>query len=112
MWAVSPWPSPEELYLGVTKSHKKRDVNMKPIKMGAIRTNVKLTNAADETLISRGFLAPHLLRSLETPALVDTGALTLVVPQEVVEQLGLRIRRQQIARYANGFEEPSDNSHR
>jgi len=31
--------------------------------------------------------------------------LTLVITPGIVEQLGLRIRRQQIARYANGFEQ-------
>lgn len=73
--------------------------------MGAIRVDVKLTNAGDETLVSRGVLAPSLLRSLEIQGLVDTGAVTLVVPQVIADQLGLRIRRQQIAEYANGFEE-------
>jgi clan AA aspartic protease len=78
---------------------------MKSEQMGAIRVNVKLTNATDEELVSRGLLAPNLLRSLYAPALVDTGAITLVVPQAIAQQLGLRIRRQQIAQYANGFEE-------
>ena len=53
---------------------------MELTKMGALRINVKLTNATDETLVNRGLLAPHLLRSLLTEALVDTGALTLVIP--------------------------------
>ncbi|MBV9385922.1 MAG: retroviral-like aspartic protease family protein [Chroococcidiopsidaceae cyanobacterium CP_BM_ER_R8_30] len=79
---------------------------MEPIGMGAVRVNVKLTNAIDEALVSRGLLAPHLLRECEIQALVDTGALTLVVPPAIAEQLGLRIRGQQVARYANGFEEP------
>ncbi len=74
--------------------------------MGAIRVEVRLTNAGDETFLSRGLIAPHLLRSLSTQALVDTGALTLVIPSALREELGLRIRRQQVARYANGFEEP------
>jgi len=78
---------------------------MKSKTMGAIRVSVKLTNAGDETLVSRGSLAPQLLRVCETQALGDTGALTLVIPPDIREQLGLRIRRQQIARYANGFEE-------
>lgn len=47
-------------------------------------------------MISRGVLAPHLLRECETEALVDTGALTLVLPMQVVEQLGLRIRARQV----------------
>ncbi|GAA6615426.1 aspartyl protease family protein [Scytonema sp. NUACC26] len=78
---------------------------MEPTAMGAVRVRVKLTNAIDEAMISRGVLAPHLLRECETEALVDTGALTLVLPMQVVEQLGLRIRGKQVARYANGLEE-------
>lgn len=73
--------------------------------MGAVRVEVKLTNAIDEALVSRGLLAPHLLREYVAQALVDTGALTLVVPASIVNELGLRILRQQVARYANGFEE-------
>lgn len=73
--------------------------------MGAIRVPIKLTNAVDEALISWGSLAPRYLRQVETQGLVDTGALTLVIPETIAEQLGLRIRGQQIARYANGYEE-------
>lgn len=79
---------------------------MEPIEVGAVRTNVKLLNATDEVMVRRGVLSPRLLREFETQALVDTGALTLVIPPEIAEQLGLRIWGQQIARYANGFEEP------
>lgn len=79
---------------------------MEPIDMGAVRVKVKLTNAIDEALVSWGLLAPHLLCECETQALVDTGALTVVLPPEIAQQLAMRIRGQQIARYANGFEEP------
>lgn len=73
--------------------------------MGAIRVGVKLTNGTDEELVDRGVLAPTLLRFLETDALVDTGAVTLVIPQIVADQLGLRIRHHQIAQCANAYEE-------
>ena len=73
--------------------------------MGAIRVTVKLTNAIDEALVSRGSLAPRHLRTVEAIGLVDTGALSLVIPPALVTQLGLRIRGQQIARYANDYEE-------
>ncbi|PSB19452.1 clan AA aspartic protease [Phormidesmis priestleyi ULC007] len=73
--------------------------------MGAVRTTVKLTNAGDESMVSRGVLAPRHLREYEGQALVDTGAVMLVIPQSVAEQLGLRIRGQQVARFANGAEE-------
>ncbi len=73
--------------------------------MGAVRVKVKLTNAIDEALVSRGILNPNMLRVYETEALVDTGAVRTVLPMSIVEELGLRIRGQQIAQYANGSEE-------
>jgi hypothetical protein len=48
--------------------------------MGEVRVQVKLTNAVDEVLVT-------------------------VLPMEIVEQLGLRIRGQQIAKYADGRQE-------
>ena len=71
--------------------------------MGAVHVKVKLTNAIDEALVNRGLLAPGLLREYETQGLVDTGAVSLVIPAVMV--LGLRIRGQRVAQYANGSEE-------
>ena len=73
--------------------------------MGEVRVQVKLTNAVDEVLVNRGLLNPNQLRVYETQALVDTGAVRTVLPMEIVEQLGLRIRGQQIAKYADGRQE-------
>ncbi|MBW4507652.1 MAG: clan AA aspartic protease [Scytonematopsis contorta HA4267-MV1] len=73
--------------------------------MGAVRVKVKLTNAIDEELINRGFLAPSLLREYEVDGLVDIGAVSLVIPASMAEQLGLRIMGQRMAQYANGSEE-------
>jgi clan AA aspartic protease len=73
--------------------------------MGAVRVQIKLTNTIDQVLVERGLLAPHLLREAETQGLVDTGALTLVVPSDIVQQLGLKIRSQQVAQFANGAQE-------
>ena len=72
--------------------------------MGEVRVKVKLTNAIDEALVSRGMLNPSLQRVREVEALVDTGVRT-VLPMSIVQQLGLRIRGQQVAQYANGYEE-------
>ncbi|MBD2776327.1 aspartyl protease family protein [Iningainema tapete] len=49
-------------------------------------------------------LAPHLLGELEIEALVDTGATYLVISEDIVKKLGLRIRDQQKAKYADGRE--------
>ena len=73
--------------------------------MGEVRVQVKLTNAVDEDLVNRGLLNPNQLRVCETQALVDTGAVRSVLPMAIVQQLGLRIRGQQLAKYADGREE-------
>ena len=73
--------------------------------MGEVRVQVKLTNAVDEELVNRGLLNPLQLRVYETQALIDTGAVRTVLPMTIVQQLGLRIRGQQIAKYADGREE-------
>lgn len=73
--------------------------------MGAVKSQVKLTNAIDEALVSRGLLAPRLLRECETEALVDTGSVHLVISAETLQQLGLRIIGQQLVKYADGRQE-------
>ena len=73
--------------------------------MGQVKVKVKLTNAIDEALVNRGLLNPNLLRVYETEAIVDTGATRTVLPMDIVQHLGLRIRSQQIAQYADGREE-------
>lgn len=73
--------------------------------MGEVRVQVKLTNAIDEALVNRGLLNPTQLRVYETQAFVDSGAVRTVLPMPIVQQLGLRIRTQQVAKYADGREE-------
>jgi clan AA aspartic protease len=73
--------------------------------MGEVRVKIKLANAVDEELVQRGLLNPNLLRTYETEALIDTGAVRTVLPEAIVQNLGLRIRGQQTAQYANGTEE-------
>ena len=74
--------------------------------MGAIRIKVKLTNAVDEALARRGSLAVELVRSCEVDALVDSGAVRSVIPPQVAQDLGLQIRGQRVAEYADGRKEP------
>ena len=72
--------------------------------MGSVRVQIKLTNAVDEELVHRGLLAPKHLREYDTDALVDTGSV-LVIPDRIAQQLGLRIRGHQLAKYADGRQE-------
>lgn len=73
--------------------------------MGAVRVQVKLTNAVDEELVSRGLLNPGLLRVHESQALIDSGATRTVIPNSIVQELGLRVWGQEIAQYADGRQE-------
>jgi len=74
--------------------------------MGEIRVKVKLTNALDEALARRGQLTPQQVRSSEVDALIDTGVVRSVVPPQVAQDLGLQIRGQRVAEYADGRKEP------
>ena len=70
--------------------------------MGEVRAKVKLINALDEMLARRGQLAFGQVRVYEADALVDTGAVRSIIPAQVVQQLGLALRGQRVAEYADG----------
>jgi clan AA aspartic protease len=74
--------------------------------VGEVRVNVKLTNAVDEELARQGRLSPDQVRTLETEALVDTGAAWTVLPRSVVTRLGLGSRGRRVATYADGRRDP------
>ena len=63
---------------------------------------VKLTNAYDYYNAELGTIPRDRVRATEIDALVDTGANMLVLPEEVVERLGLVDIERQKARYADG----------
>lgn len=59
--------------------------------MGRVTVTAKIENLADIEMRERGLLAPEQVRSVEIPdALVDTGATGLMLPQRLIQQLGLR----------------------
>jgi hypothetical protein len=70
--------------------------------VGEIRVKVKITNALDEALARRGQLAHDAIRTCETDAMVDTRVVRSILPPYVVAQLGVRIRGQRVAEYADG----------
>ena len=73
--------------------------------MGEVRVKAKLTNAVDEALVRRGMLKPEQVRIYEADALVDTGAVRMILPQHVADRLGLAARGQRVAEYADGRKE-------
>ena len=70
--------------------------------MGEVRTKVTLTNAVDEELARQGMLRRKKPRSCVVDAMVDSGAVRLVLPANVVQRLGLSIARREVAEYADG----------
>ena len=76
--------------------------------MGEVRVKVKLANAADEALERRGQLSTDKVRIYEADALVDTGAVSLVLPVYVKQQLGLMPVDQRLVEYADGRKDPVD----
>jgi clan AA aspartic protease len=76
--------------------------------MGEVRTKAILINALDEALARRGQITSDQIRKYEADALVDTGAVRCVLPSHVVQKLGLDIRGQRVAEYADGRKETVD----
>ena len=76
--------------------------------MGEVRVMVRLSNAADMALVRRNLMRPEEIRAVEADALVDTGAVTFVLPSLVVERLGLARPFKQVAEDADGRREEVD----
>ena len=70
--------------------------------MGEVRVKVKLTNSYDESRRQRGEITKDEVRRYEADALIDTGAVSSVIPANVVKLLGLLPRGQRVAEYADG----------
>ena len=60
--------------------------------MGEIHADVTLENPGDRAVVDRGYGQESDIRRSTIDAMVDTGAVTVVLPQNVVERLGLEQR--------------------
>lgn len=69
--------------------------------MGEITVNVTLENTGDRYLFAQGNAKEADIRRTRIDATVDTGAVMLVLPQNVVERLGLQILRTVVVSYAD-----------
>ena len=76
--------------------------------MGEARVIVKLTNAGDMSLMRRDLIQAGEVRSAEANALIDTGAVSFVLPSFVIERLGLARPFKQVVEYADGRREEVD----
>jgi clan AA aspartic protease len=69
--------------------------------MGEIRLKIQLENTVDREMVKREVLPKDQVRTFEVDAMVDTGAVMLMLPQDVVEKLGLRTMRTVVVTYAD-----------
>jgi clan AA aspartic protease len=76
--------------------------------MGEIRAKVRLVNAVDEALARRGRIPAQDVRVYDADAMVDTGAVRMIIPVHVMQHLGLEARGQRVAEYADGRRESVD----
>lgn len=60
------------------------------VAMGDCRADLLLENAGDLDLLFEGKLPDMLVRRAKVDAVADTGAVLMLVPQDMVESLGLR----------------------
>jgi hypothetical protein len=70
--------------------------------MGEIRVRVKLTNAADDALNRVRKVGKMKVRIFEGDALVVPGAVRSVIPEVVLNKLGVGTRGKRIAGYSDG----------
>lgn len=62
---------------------------------GRITTTLMIANRADQVLAARGFASPEQIRSVTLQnVLIDTGATTLCLPQDVIAFLGLELLKE------------------
>ena len=70
--------------------------------MGTVFTEITLKNGSDLVRLQDGKITDKDVRSLTVNALVDTGAMTLVINEDICRKLGLSIEGTRTASLAGG----------
>src|SRR5476651_2609799 len=70
--------------------------------MNEIRAKIILTNAMDSQMARRNLIPADQVRRYEADAMVDTGAVTMVIPPHVYQRLGVESGRERMAVLADG----------
>jgi clan AA aspartic protease len=74
--------------------------------MGEVRTEITLVNMEDQADARRGYIPQDQVRQLTVNAVVDTGAMTLIINEETREKLGLRVEETSEVTLAGGVKAP------
>jgi clan AA aspartic protease len=70
--------------------------------MGLTYADITLVNTIDIADAKRGLMLPESIRTINVHALVDSGAMSLVINKKIKEQLGLQILRTMEGELADG----------
>ena len=70
--------------------------------MGIVHAEITLKNSFDCANYQRGLIKEQDVHSVSVTAVVDTGAMSLVISDELCQMLALRIQGEKIALVANG----------
>jgi len=70
--------------------------------MGETRVDITLKNISDETRCKHGLISEKDIRTVEVKALVDTGAVSIVINEDICQKLGLQIEGMRFATLAGG----------
>ncbi|MDI6736372.1 MAG: clan AA aspartic protease [bacterium] len=73
--------------------------------MGEVNVKIFLENIIDRLNFQSGLIKEDEIRNLKTEGLVDIGAVMLMLPEDMVETLGLDIFGKVIVTYANESKE-------
>ena len=73
--------------------------------MGMVHEEITLKNTVDVLDARRGIIKEQEIRQATVTAMVDTGAATLVINEEMRERLGLEIKELRWATFANNTRE-------
>ena len=70
--------------------------------MGTVHAEITLENARDKGKAQEGLIKAEDVRAVTVQAVVDTGAMSLVIDEELRQKLGLTIQGEKNALVANG----------
>ena len=69
--------------------------------MGEIRVKIELENFGDRYMFLEKRITEKEIRRYEMESIVDTGAVMLALPQDIIEELGLKLLRTVVVTYAD-----------
>ena len=73
--------------------------------MGTVYADITLKNAGDLVRVKEGVIKERTIREARVNAVVDTGAITLIINETVCDKLGLEIQETKEATLANNAKE-------